>query len=127
MAAAFRAQTTTSNTSHQSSLSLTKPTGTVEGDMIIFGISLTQGDLDTNLTPPAGVTQQIAGSHFGGSGEVGGTMCFKSAGASEGSSYSFSWSVASEYAAIALTYSDADTTIGGTGITSAFNPSSIRS
>ena len=91
--------------------------------MIFFGISLTQGDLDTNLTPPAGVTQQIADSHFGGSGEVGGTMCFKSAGASEGSSYSFSWTTASEYAAIALTYSDADTTIGGTGIASAFNPS----
>lgn len=86
MAIAFRA-TASNQADASTTLSITKPTGTVDNDVLVAVISIADGTL--TITPPAGWTTLGDKQVFGGGFRLAET--FWKVAASEGSSYSFTF------------------------------------
>ena len=82
MALAYRGTPTTGTVHSGTSIVLTKPTGVVSGDALIIFVVGTA----TPTAPPSGFTQQQT------SGAVGSVLYTKTAGGSEPSTYTLSWS-----------------------------------
>ena len=82
---AQRGSPTTRTTSSSSSLSISRPTGVVAGDIMIANIA-TQGN---NIAAASTGWTRITGSALGGSLTKYGTLLYKIAGSSETSSYTF--------------------------------------
>jgi len=86
--AVFEAFTESALGSDGSSLSISKPAGTVAGDLLVAAVA-TDGNNTGSLLPPAGWNVvHVADS----TGKVTFGVWWKVAGASESSSYTFSWS-----------------------------------
>jgi hypothetical protein len=104
MAIAFRAVANTSYTS-RSNTSVSKPTGTVDGDIMVMSLvlaSATSQAATLTLTPPAGWTKfgtAVAQTQSGGAFHGGFHVYWRRA-ASEGSSYAFTHATMSSQAVI---------------------------
>jgi hypothetical protein len=103
MAVAFRAVATNSATSSPGSITITKPTGTVDNDVMLAVLSGDGG----SITPPAGwtIVQSLPATDADQIFEV-----YRKVAATEGPSYQFNLSGVFEVVAAILTYSGADTT-----------------
>lgn len=114
MAIAHRdTQSTGTNATAQTSITVTKPTGTVSGDVLIGYV--THKDPGLTITPPAGWTTLYSGTPaagFGGSTDsvhqvwIG----YKVAGGSEGANYQWTFAASKYPVAIVTCYSGVDNT-----------------
>lgn len=86
MAATY--QTIASTEWQAANITIDKPTGTVDGDLMvaIFG---TEGGATHPVTPPAGWTEIIHNDGFEGAGGGVGIIAYKKIASSEGANYSF--------------------------------------
>jgi hypothetical protein len=103
MAIAFRAVATNTATSSPSSVTITKPTGTVDNDVMLAGLSCDGG----SITPPAGWTlvQSLPSTDADQIFEV-----YRKVAASEGANYQFNLSGVFEVVGAIVSYSGCDTT-----------------
>lgn len=97
---------TSTNTGTSTSISVNKPAGVVQNDVMIAVIAK-EGNT-ANATAPAGWTL-IAGTNLGGGTNRNGTVFYKVAGAAEGASYSFTLGSGTNHvAATIVAYSGVD-------------------
>jgi hypothetical protein len=103
VAVAFRAAATATATSSPSSVTITKPTGTVDNDVMLAALSCDGG----SITPPAGWTlvQSLPSTDADQIFEV-----YRRVAASEGANYQFNLSGVFEVVSAIVTYSGNDTT-----------------
>jgi len=113
-APSYQEQATAVLASDGRSLTINKPTGTVQGDLLLAAISV---DGTPNVSPPTGWTTIREGNS---GSQVRLEVYYKVAGASEPSSYTFRWSRYNlrQAAGAILRYSGVDTTnpINASGI-----------
>lgn len=101
------------------SLVITKPTGTVSGDLMIAVMSRSSGSGSRTWSPPAGWTQ-VLGTVASASPSMG--IAYRIAGASEGANYTFTFSNTANLAGDIITYRGANYDAIGTVSTDSANP-----
>ena len=87
------------------STTITKPTGTVQDDLLVAHISVEGGD--PTFATPSGWTQLFNGT---GGGDVGVAVYWRLAGGSEPANYTFTWTDSENSEAAMVRYSNVDTT-----------------
>lgn len=122
-AIAVRGAATTASGSGITSVNINKPTGTLEGDVMVAAISLSGSQ---SITAPAGWTLVLSGNN---GTDVQVDTYYKPAGASEPSSYSFSWTTSTRAAGGILSYDGVDTvnTLDVTGTNATGTGTSVTS
>ncbi|MGA9349661.1 MAG: GEVED domain-containing protein, partial [Anaerolineae bacterium] len=112
-APSYQEQATASLGSDGTSLTINKPTGTVQGDLLLAAISV---DGTPNISPPDTTWTTIRERNSGS--QVRLEVYYKVAGSSEPDSYRFTWSGGQQAAGAILRYSGVDTTtpINASGI-----------
>ncbi|MBN1873625.1 MAG: VWA domain-containing protein, partial [Anaerolineae bacterium] len=101
---AFESLATATAGSDTTSLTINKPSGTTEGDLLIAILST---DGNETLSPPSGWTEIDRGTAQGNAATLG--VWYKVAGVSEPGFYTFTWSRAEQAVGAILRYSGADT------------------
>jgi hypothetical protein len=92
-----------------STITINKPSGTVEGDILLLLVSLDRTTAET-ITPPSGFAA-LASSPLNSAVEAGSSACFwKKAGASEPASYDWTCTSSASTAGILAAYSGRDGT-----------------
>lgn len=108
MAVAFRAAASQANTGASTTITITKPAGTINGDVMVAYISVLTAAART-FTPPSGWTQldtAIADNILGTATQ--GFTFYKVAGTGEGASYQWTCSASHIMAGVISTYSGVD-------------------
>lgn len=103
------AATITPGATTVSTFNVNKPSGTVNGDLMIAFITVREISTNITMTPPAGWTQ-LLGEWQSSAGSITSQVWYKFAGGSEPSTYAWTFDTAQEAGAIIASYSGVNTT-----------------